>query len=272
MLKTWNVIMGAPELREIINEHRPLDVTAAVRVAGARRSRCCTCSCSYGVKRRDVRVSWLLPLVWLVLTFSRCRHASLFAVTTVVAITAMWRHTRWALWLAAYRPDFYQPGSAESRPWWASVWLPVAVVLVALVLQAARVPVPVIGSGWATHDPNALAGRSARRAEGARAEAGRTEQAVQLRVHRRRVRDLPRAGVQGVRGRPVRGVRRSVAEGVRRRAAERRPRRWRSGRSEYGPFDFALTRTGTPFDDWFKASPAWKAEKVTPTATFYTRR
>ncbi len=269
MPKTWTVIMGAPELREIIVEHRPLDVTApyAWPVLGLAALYLFVL---YGVKRRDVRVSWLLPLVWLVLTFSRCRHASLFAVTTVVAVTAMWRHTRWALWLAAYRPDFYQPGSAESRPWWANVWLPVAVVLLSLGLQTARVPVPVIGSGWATHDPTAWP----------------TDVLDVLKAHE------PKPGAPNklfnaeytdggfviyhapgykvfvddrceVFGGPW------LKEFV---AAQASPAeaiaRWEA---RYGPFDFVLTRTGTPFDDYFKSSPAWKGE-ARPTGTFYTRK
>jgi hypothetical protein len=269
MLKTWNVIMGAPELREIIVEHRPLDVTqpfawpvlalAAVYLFVL-----------YGVKRSSLRVSWLLPLVWLVLTFSRCRHASLFAVTTVVAITAMWRHTSWALWLAAYRPDFYQPGSAEPRPWWASVWLPVAVVLLALGLQAARVPVPLVGSGWATHDPahwpvdvlDALKAHEPKPgAPNKLFNSGYIDGGfVIYHAPGYKVFVDDRCEVFGG---PW------LMEFV---AAQGEPAaalaRWEK---QYGPFDFALTRTDTPFDDRFKSSPAWKAEKVTPTATFYTR-
>jgi hypothetical protein len=40
----------------------------------------------------------------------------------------------------------------------------------------------------------------------------------------------------------------------------------------YGRFDFALTRTGTPFDDYFKGSPDWERLKRTDTATFYKRK
>ena len=94
MLRTWNVIMGAPELRDIIAEHRRLDATAPYAWPVL------TLALVYlfvlaGVKPRAVRVAWLLPLVWLALTFDRCRHASLFAVAAVVAITAMWKHTGW---------------------------------------------------------------------------------------------------------------------------------------------------------------------------------
>ena len=160
-----------PELRDIITEHRPLDLEKSYAWPVLALA-LVYLFVLFGVKRRGVRVSWLLPIVWFVLTVSRCRHASLFAVVSVVAITAMWKHTHWALWLAARRPDLYQPGSAIERPWWAGVWLPVAVVLLALALQVARVPVPLIGSGWATHDPRAVAGRGTRRAQSARTKTG----------------------------------------------------------------------------------------------------
>ena len=160
-------------------------------------------------------MTWLLPLVWLEQSFERCRHVALFVVVALVAIAAMWPHTRWATWLAKNRPDFYEPDAPPvARPWWASVWLPVLAVLISLALQVARVPVPVIGCGLGATFAEALAGRSARRAQGERAEAGRTEPPLQ-RLHRRRLRDLPHARLQGVRGRSVRGVRRAVADRVR---------------------------------------------------------
>jgi hypothetical protein len=271
MLKTWNVIMGAPELREIIAEHRPLDVTApyawpVLALAAV------YLFVLYGVKRSNLRVSWLLPLVWLALSFSRCRHASLFAVTTVVAITAMWKHTRWALYLAARRPDLYQPGSAETRPWWAGVWLPAAVVLLAFGLQVAHVPVPLVGSGWATHDP----------------QHWPVDVLDVLKAHEPKPGDphnkLFNSGyidggfvIYHAPGYKVFVDDRCelfggpwLMEFCHAPAAPAAAlAKWEA---EYGPFDFALTRTGTPFDDWFKASSAWKAEKVTPVATFYTRR
>ncbi len=270
MLKTWNVIIGAPELREIIAEHRPLDVTAPYAWPVLALAAVYLFVFS-GTKRAEVRVSWLLPLVWLVLTFSRCRHASLFAVTAVVAITTMWRHTSWALWLAARRPDLYQPGSAESRPWWASVWLPVAVVLLALALQVARVPVPVIGSGWAMHDPNYWPVEVQETLKAHQPEPGAPNRLfnsgyidggfVIYHAPAYRVFVDDRCEVFGG---PW------LKDFV---AAQEKPAPWMAKwEAEYGPFDYALTRTDTAFNDWFKSSPAWQAVKVTPTATFYKRK
>jgi hypothetical protein len=274
MPRTWAVIMSEGQLREIIAEHRPLDVTAAYAwpVLGLALVYLFVL---FGTKRRAIRVSWLLPLVWLLLAFNRCRHASLFAVIAIVAITAMWKHTSWALWLAARRPDLYQPGSAETRPWWASVWLPVAAVLLSFTLQATHVSVPLIGSGWATHD----------------AEHWPVEVLDALKAHEPKAGEpnkLFNAGyIDG-------GFVIYHAPGYRvfvddrcevfggpwlRKFAEtehsEKPgpvlAEW-DAKENYGPFHFALTRTGTPIDDWFQASPSWEAVKVTPTATFYKRK
>ena len=270
MVKTWRVIMQAGELREVIAEHRPLDVTApyawpvlalAVLYLFA----------LYGVKRSAVRVAWLLPLVWLLLSFSRCRHVSLFAVVTLATLAAMWKHTRWALWLAARRPDLYQPGSAEARPWWASVWLPALLVLLALGLQAARVPVPLVGSGWATHDPDvwpvdvldALKEHEPKPGEPNKMfNAGYIDGGF-LIYHTPGYKVFVDDRCE-LTGGPwlVEFVRRSAEPGD---AVDE----WQR---QYGAFDFALTRTGTPLDEWFRVSSQWEPVKVTRTATFYRRR
>lgn len=270
MVKTWLLIMNAPELREIIAEHRPLDVTAPYAWPVLALA-LVYLFVLYGVKRGALRVAWLLPLVWLVLAFSRCRHVSLFAVVTLVTVTAMWKHTRWALWLAAYRPDWYQPGSAEARPWWAHVWLPALAVLLALALQVARVPVPLIGSGWATHDPktwpvdvlDALKEHEPKPGEPSKLFNGEYIDGGFVIYHAPGYKVFVDDRCE-LTGGPwlVDFVRKSFEPGS-------TIDEWQA---KCGRFDFALTRTGTPFDAWFAASPQWQAVKVTPTATFYKRR
>jgi len=192
----------------------------------------------------------------------------------VVALTAMWKHTRWALWLAAKRPDLYQPGSAEARPWWASVWLPVAVVLLALALQVGHVHVPLIGSGWATHDP----------------EYWPVDVLDVLQAHQPKPGDphnkLFNSGyidggfvIYHAPGYKVFVDDRCEVFGGEwlkhfcevAQSSDPAPalREWDE---QYKLFDFALTRTGTSIDDVFKASPAWEVVKVTPVATFYKRK
>jgi hypothetical protein len=272
MLKTWGEIMGAPELRDIIAEHRRLDVTApyAWPVLALALMYLCVLE---GVKPGAVRVAWLLPLVWLVLAFDRCRHASLFAVAAVVAVTAMWKHTRWALWLAVHRPDLYQLGTADARPWWANVWLPVAVVLLAFALQESHVPVPLVGSGWAKHDPehwpveviDALRANEPKPGEPNKLfNSGYIDGGfVIYYAPGYKVFVDDRCEVFGG------AWLKEFAD------AQLSPDpgpvllKWED---RYGPYDFALTRTGTPIDDWFATSAAWWPVKVTATATFYKRR
>ncbi|MFM8272829.1 MAG: hypothetical protein ACKODX_10910, partial [Gemmata sp.] len=271
MPKTWLVIMAAPELREVIAEHRPLDVTAAYAWPVLALAAVYLFTL-YGVKRSAARASWLLPLVWLALSFSRCRHVSLFAAVTLVTVTAMWKHTRWALWMAARRPDLYQPGSAEARPWWAHVWLPALLVSLALGLQIAKVPVPVIGSGWARHDPSAWPlgvldalkahepgpGEPNRLFNGEYIDGG----FVIYHAPGYKVFVDDRCEVFG--GPWLRDFLLKSFE-----PGDAVP----AWQAKYGRFDFALTRTGTPFDEWFAARPdEWERVKATPLAAFYTRK
>jgi hypothetical protein len=104
------------------------------------------------------RVTWLLPLAWLALSWTRIRYGPLFAVSAAVAIGEMWPHVRWAKWLAKrgsvlmrLQPQLGEPprGIASWLPW----RLPAVSVLMALALQAAALPVPVLGRGWAQLDP-----------------------------------------------------------------------------------------------------------------------
>lgn len=270
MVKTWRVIMDAGELREIIAEHRPLDVTAPYAWPVLALA-LLYLFVLYGVKRSAIRVSWLLPLVWLALSFSRCRHVSLFAVVALATLAAMWKHTRWALWLAAYRADLYQPGSAEARPRWAHLWLPAVAVLLALALQTARVPVPLIGSGWAQHDPQTwpvdvldeLKAHEPKPGEPNRMfNAGYTDGGF-LIYHTPGYKVFVDDRCE-LTGGPwlIDFVRKSADPG-------NAVNEWQA---QYGRFDFALTRTGTPFDEWFRASPEWQLIKATPTASFYKHR
>ena len=65
-----------------------------------------------------------------------------------------------------------------------------------------------------------------------------------------------------------------MADGFRDRTAETTPAR-RDGElaePEYGRFDFALTRIGTGFDDYFRTTPGWECVKRGKTAAFYRRK
>lgn len=271
LVKTWRVIMGAPELTRIIKEHRPLDVAepyawpvlalAAVYLFVL-----------VGVKFREVRVTWLLPLVWLLQSFERCRHVALFVVVALVAIAAMWPYTRWAAWLAKNRPDYYEPDAPQvARPWWANVWLPVVVVLVSFALQVARVPVPVIGSGWAKHSANhwpvevldALKANEPKPGEPNRLFNDYSDGGFAI-YHTPGYKVFVDDRCE-VFGGPwliefVEAGRKDTAKAI---------ANWEA---TYGQFQFALLRTGTGFDDYFKSAPGWECVKRGEKAAFYRRK
>jgi hypothetical protein len=147
----------------------------------------------------------------------------------------------------------------------------VLVVLVSFALQVARVPVPVIGSGWATH----------------------TEKRWPVEVLDAMKANEPKPGepnhlfndyIDGgfaiyhtpgykvfvddrceVFGGPwlvefVNAGRKGTAKAM---------EKWQT---EYGRFDFALTRPDTGFDDYFQTAPGWECVKRGKHAAFYKRR
>ncbi|MBA4062691.1 MAG: hypothetical protein C0501_03095 [Isosphaera sp.] len=270
MLWVWGRIMNDGVLKRIIKEHRPLDLAEpyAWPVVGFAAVYVVVLA---GVRVRELRASWLLPLPWLVLAADRCRHAPLFVVTALVAVAAIWPHTRWAAWLARSRPDFYQPDiPPPARPWWANVWLPAAAVLLALGLKAGGVGVPVVGAGWARLDPRHWPvevldvlkehepgpGEPNRMFNGYVAGGFVIHHAPGYKVF---VDD--RCEVFG--GEWLLEFVEAQDAGTAAAVA-----RWEAA---YGPFAFALTRPGTGFDDYFRSAPGWACVKRTGTAAFYRR-
>jgi hypothetical protein len=157
--RVWFELMDSPVLPRIIQEHAPLlasgpvgwtVVPFGVLYLGA----------LLGVSPRRVRVTWLLPLFWFALAWTRIRHGPLFVITAALALGEMYPHVGWREWLArrgsitcrlqATDPAVTRPGQA-----WRSALLPALLVLAALALEAAAVPVPVLGRGWARLDPEA---------------------------------------------------------------------------------------------------------------------
>lgn len=276
MFEAWAKIMGEPVLKEIIKEHRPLDVTEvyAWPILGFAALYLFVLA---GVSWREVRVAWLLPLPWLIQSFGRCRHAPLFLVCALVAVAAIWPHTRWAKRLAQSRPDFYQPDAAPvTRPWWSDVWLPVLAVLVAFSLQVARVSVPAIGYGWARHSPkhwpvellDVIKANEPRPGEPNRlfndyADGGY----IIYHAPGYKVFVDDRCELFG--GAWLEAFVRANHPDT---PAAERAKAIAGWEAEYGRFDFALTRADTGFEDYFKSAPGWECLKRAPVAAFYKRK
>jgi hypothetical protein len=156
--EVWLSIMRSPQLAHIIQEHAPLNVakTDGIMVVLLGGFYLFVLA---GIGLRWPRVSWLLPLPWFVLAWTGIRHAPLFAITAAVALADLLPHTRWAQWMARPGSDLFQfpkEGVTARKPAvnWRPAVLPAALVLLAMGLQRAAVPVPVLGHGWHQIDPS----------------------------------------------------------------------------------------------------------------------
>jgi hypothetical protein len=231
------------------------------------------------------RVTWLLPLVWFYLACTRIRHAPLFAVTATLALADMLPATRWARWLARPGSDlFVYPTreSTESRRFQPAPYLlPAGAVLVAFLLLVYRVPawtfqvgpveIATPGHGCAKLDP----------------EYWPVELLPELKKYQKARPD----------GTPIfneylfggfliyftpgyrvfvddrcelfgdRWLHEYVEVERGAKDAQQAFKRWED---EYPPFDFALTRTGSNFDEYFRTN-GWVLVKKTDTAAFYKR-
>ena len=130
-------------LPQLMIEHAPLEVMSSdglmvIVLAGAYLF---TLARAWPTNRR---VTWLIPLVWLVMTYSRVRHGPLFAITAGIAIADMAPFAKLGGLLELRKLD---------RAWWGAIAglraTPCALVLLALLVQRAGLAVPVVGKGWA---------------------------------------------------------------------------------------------------------------------------
>jgi hypothetical protein len=153
LLRTWSAVMGSPVVHERIIEHQPLlrspyawtvVLFGLVYVAAL-----------VSVPPRQVRVTWLLPLVWFYLAWTRVRNGPLFATVAVFALAEMWPAVHWSAWLARWGSNLLHlpNGTGWQRPGWRPALVPLAVVAAAVAMQAAGLPLPLVGRGWARLDP-----------------------------------------------------------------------------------------------------------------------
>jgi hypothetical protein len=268
--RTWYTIMHAPLLPELIQEHAPLNPARPdgimVLVFGA-----VYIFVLLGARPKEWRVTWLLPIVWLVLAFTRVRHAPLFAITAGSALADLLPHTRWALWLARPGSDLFQfpTGTETRRSDWRPALLPAVLVLSSLALQMSRAQIPIVGHDWAQLDsefwPVELVPDLRREAEAHPGAPIFNEYALggfliyyapDMRVY---VDD--RCEVYGDQWLNA-YVRASAGDSAAYlQECQRR----------YGPFDLALTQPGSGFDRFFKDSPDWSVVGRSRAATLYQR-
>jgi len=144
--RIWFRIMFGLDLTSYIEEHARLNpmepkgfVTLAAGVAYL--------VALAGTWRRP-RITWLLPLVWLVLSISRVRHGPLFIPAATLALADMLPYITFGR-----RQPILALEPVRQSIGWTPFFLPALLVTLSLILHAAQVKVPIIGYGWARHDP-----------------------------------------------------------------------------------------------------------------------
>jgi hypothetical protein len=149
----WLAIVGSPVLPKLIAEHAPAHLggpdSLMISVLGM-----VYVMILLGVPVREWRATWLLPFVWMILSFSRVRNAPLFSISVLSALAGIIPHSGLARWLAQPGRDLFQPRQAKA-PHTCDLSSLVVCVLTAtaVVLQTAGVRVPLVGSHWAYLDP-----------------------------------------------------------------------------------------------------------------------
>jgi hypothetical protein len=152
--RVWFGLIHSSVLPQLIQEHAPL------RNAGAVAWTVLAFAAVYlialaGVPRAQLRVSWLIPLLWLWQTWTSIRHGPLFAITAGLALAEMFPNVSWVAWLArkgSVTCRIRVPPQARTTRWGSlakPTLIPAMLVLATATLQAAGVSFPVLGSGWA---------------------------------------------------------------------------------------------------------------------------
>jgi hypothetical protein len=113
LVRQWSAVVGSPVIARLMMEHAPFSLSdpasgmvlvfAVLYLAALA-----------GVPWKKLRVTWLLPLVWLLMAFTRIRHGPLFAAAAVVALAAMWPHVRWVGWLAGKGSQLMEPATGAA--------------------------------------------------------------------------------------------------------------------------------------------------------------
>jgi hypothetical protein len=245
-------------------------------------------------------VVWFLPLIWLVFAVQRVRHAPLFAIVAAVAMADLLPHTRFARWLAKWElfsfqgdsggqtaglgqkttlarrasegesssilapPSLALRASVRRRGW---LLLPLLAVFAALVLQVYHVPLPVLGSGWARHDPQRWPVELLPELKSIEAErpGARVFNTLDfggfITFHTPKLKTFIDDRCELFGGEFLS----AYAE-----AETHRPERIDDWAAAYG-FEVALVRTGSPFDRHLRCSAGWQIVRQSPAATLFRR-
>jgi hypothetical protein len=152
MVNTWKRLVASGVIKEVVEEHKPIDLTSATGLVVAGFGSIYLVLFAGTLPSRP-RVTWLIPVFWFLMTFTGIRQGPLFVITGALVIPDLWPHTVWCRLLRKYGDSLVVDPASVPRPGWAAFALPAAAVLLALGLQLNGVQVPLVGKGWARLDP-----------------------------------------------------------------------------------------------------------------------
>lgn len=151
MFRIWQSLVGSSVLPRVVGEHKPLDLSQPFSWPTLGLAVAYLLLLLSAVPR--CRVSWLVPLLWLTLSFQSIRQAPLFAITGAIVWSAVWPHSRAFYFLLRHGDGSLARLPTTSRRCPTLAAMPMAAFAVALILQLARVHLPLIGAGWVRLSP-----------------------------------------------------------------------------------------------------------------------
>jgi hypothetical protein len=148
--RTWLTLSSSRLLPEVIREHAPLPAGSTAALAVALLALLYVAALA-SVPLRAQRVTFVVPLLWLLLSVRSARHAPLFAVVTLLTLPRVLRAGRlWPARLSAHSRSLFALGvPGPSAPRFALAAGVLVLLGGVLAVQATGAEVPVLGRGWA---------------------------------------------------------------------------------------------------------------------------
>jgi|CXWL01.1.fsa_nt_gi hypothetical protein len=251
----WLSLMRSDVLPQTIQEHAPLQIFSfeGVMILALAAVYMVTLFKAWPHGRRS---TWLIPLFWLALAFSRVRHGPIFAVTTAIALADMLSTMPRTARLSPQRLILPQP------------WLvPALCTIAGLILQSTGLRVPFIGAGWATLDSSYWPVETTRALEKFTSNDASPHVFNDMRFGGYLIRYAPGAKVFIDDRCELHGD-----QGIRRYLEIRQHAPLIEGLANETQLDLALVMTGTSLDRYLAASNRWTRVARDPASCLYSRR
>ena len=267
--KTWRQIMQS-DLPNLIIEHAPLDPTSleGIMVLGFGLV---YMTFLLGTLPNIPRITWLIPVVWLYLSWTRIRHGPLFAIVTTIALADLLAHSRCTMLLRKRRFFIDRDQTSPTR----SPWPVVTVILIVVLLFTAaayrkwNLDASTSISGFTRPDPliwpNELLPDL--RALEAKSESATVPIFNEQKFGGFLIYNCPSLRVF------IDGRCELFGDDFMYRydeARKRNPERIDEWSEQYG-FKFALTITNSKFDKYLASASDWETIRRTPAATLHKR-